>query len=73
VIAVIGLILGIGALVIAALLIALWAWMRGIQRADFDAMRIHAARSKDATDEWERPRIVKVAGGIYDGAEDFDG
>jgi hypothetical protein len=59
-------VVGVGILVIAALLIAGWAWMRAASMADLHAMRTQAARSKKATDEWEEPRIVATYGGIYD-------
>jgi hypothetical protein len=59
----------LGALVLAALLIAFWVWMR-VQEREYLRSLARAARQRPWTDEWESPRILRVEGGIYDVEED---
>ena len=59
-------VVGIGMLVIAALLIAFFVWMRHLAEEDLRSLAASVRYDVDSTDEWERPRIVRVEGGIYD-------
>jgi hypothetical protein len=61
---------GIGALVLAALLIGFWVWTRHAIDEDFRQMRHAARRSTFIAEEWESPHIVATYGGIHDVEED---
>lgn len=56
----------IGILVIVALLISGWLWVRRTIDEDFRYMREAAQHSTWLANEWEMPRIVKA---IYDWTE----
>jgi len=62
---------------LAVLLLAafvVWAIItyRHIQRDYLKEMASQVRYDVDHADEWERPRIIRVEGGIYDGAEGFE-
>ena len=61
---------GIAALVLGALLIALWVWMRAVERDYLDRLAAMAGHPSSATDPWEEPRIVATYGGIHDVDQD---
>ena len=61
---------GIAVLVLGALLIAFWVWMRSLQRGYLAELAARVKYHGTATDPWEEPQIVATYGGIHDVDQD---